>query len=46
MGYGDWLHWTSVIRDLYIEINNHNNINDKIKSIENKIIKKKIIIMV
>lgn len=41
MGYGDWLHWTSVIRDLYIEINNHNNINDKIKCIENKIIKKK-----
>ena len=37
MGYGDWLHWTSVIRDLYIEINNHNNINDKINDIKSKI---------
>lgn len=37
MGYGDWLHWTSVIRDLYIEINNHNNIDDKINDIKYKI---------
>lgn len=34
MGYGDYLHWTSVIRDLYNEINNINNINEKILSIE------------
>ena len=34
MGYGDWLHWTSIVRDLYININNFNTTNEKIKYIK------------
>ena len=33
MGYGDWLHWTSVIRDVILNINNKKTNNDKIKYI-------------
>ena len=34
MGYGDWLHWTSIIRDLYININKFDTNNEKINYIE------------
>ena len=34
MGYGDYCHWTAVIRDLYQEINNKKNNNEKVILIE------------
>lgn len=39
MGFGDWLHWTSIVRDLYLEINKPNEINKKIEIITDKILK-------
>ena len=34
MGYGDWLHWTSVIRDLYLDINNCETYEQKVNKIK------------
>lgn len=34
MGYGDYCHWTAVIRDLYQEINSKKNNDEKVKLIE------------
>ena len=39
MGFGDWLHWTSIVRDLYLEINKPDDINKKIEIINDKILK-------
>ena len=33
MGFGDWLHWTSIIRDLYKNINKYENFDDRIGQI-------------
>lgn len=33
MGYGDYLHWTAIVRDLYNDINKENKINDKLSKI-------------
>lgn len=33
MGYGDWIHWTSVIRDLYLYINENKSYIQKIECI-------------
>ena len=34
MGYGDYCHWTAIIRDLYHEINSKKNNDEKVKLIE------------
>ena len=36
MGFGDWLHWTSIIRDLYHNINSSSNKIEKIKKYKMK----------
>ncbi len=35
MGYGDYIHWTAIIRDLYNDINNSPNLLEKINKIQN-----------
>ena len=35
MGYGDYIHWTAIIRDLYNDINNSPNLQEKINKIQN-----------